>query len=136
MPPGARFPRVTSDNPRLKEWRDLVAYTAQQHVRGGQLSGAVTLRVVFQLARPASLPKRVTTHVTKPDLDKLVRSVGDSLSGVVYRDDSQVVQILARKVYAPLGAPPGVHVEIEEQLYDQPALQGATLPQGLLFQEW
>jgi crossover junction endodeoxyribonuclease RusA len=127
---------VTSDNPRLKEWRDLVAYTAQQHVRGGQLSGAVTLRVVFQLARPASLPKRVTTHVTKPDLDKLVRSVGDSLSGVVYRDDSQVVQILARKVYAPLGAPPGVHVEIEEQLYDQPALQGATLPQGLLFQEW
>jgi crossover junction endodeoxyribonuclease RusA len=137
MPKGARFPIVTSDNPRLKEWQQLVAYTAQQHVaKAGQLGGAITLRVVFQLPRPASLPKKVVTHTKRPDLDKLVRAVKDALTRVVWVDDGQVSQVLARKVYASIGFPPGVHVEVEEQLYDEPALQQPTMPQGLLFQEW
>jgi crossover junction endodeoxyribonuclease RusA len=137
MPRGALFPRVTSDNPRLKEWRDLVAYTAQQHVaKDGQLGGAVVLRVVFQLTRPKSLQRRVVTHTKKPDIDKLCRAVCDALSGVAYHDDSQVTQIYARKVYAPDGRPPGVHIEVEEQLYDEVSARAESLPQGLLFQEW
>lgn len=137
MPKGARFPIITSDNPRLKEWRTLVAYTAQQYVsESGQFAGGVTLRVVFQLPRPKSLPKHVHVHTKRPDCDKLVRGIFDALTRVIWADDSQVVQVLARKVYAPLGLPPGVHIEVEEQLYDEPAAQGATLPQGLLFQEW
>lgn len=34
-----------------------------------------------------------------PDLDKLVRAVLDALTGVCYRDDAQVVEITASKVY-------------------------------------
>jgi len=39
-------------------------------------------------------------HITVPDLDKILRSVLDSLTGIVYKDDSQVDQIIARKAYA------------------------------------
>jgi Holliday junction resolvase RusA-like endonuclease len=44
-----------------------------------------------------------------PDLDKLVRAILDSLTGVVWRDDAQVVDIVARKVYAET---PGVDIAI------------------------
>ena len=45
------------------------------------------------------------TPATRPDLDKLLRSVLDSMQGVALVDDSQVVTIRARKVY---GDAPGV----------------------------
>jgi Holliday junction resolvase RusA-like endonuclease len=35
-----------------------------------------------------------------PDLDKLLRSVGDSLTGTVIRDDSRIIAIHAQKLYA------------------------------------
>ena len=40
-------------------------------------------------------------HVA-PDLDKLVRGVGDGIgqSGMIWGDDSQIVEIMARKFYA------------------------------------
>jgi Holliday junction resolvase RusA-like endonuclease len=44
-----------------------------------------------------------------PDLDKLIRAILDALTGVVWRDDGQVVDIVASKVYADT---PGVDVVI------------------------
>jgi Holliday junction resolvase RusA-like endonuclease len=35
-----------------------------------------------------------------PDLDKLIRSVGDSLTGTIIRDDSRIIAISAQKRYA------------------------------------
>ena len=61
----------------------------------------MSLTVRFYLPRPKSLPKRVTEHTKKPDLDKLLRAVLDACTtGGVWRDDSQVATIHARKVYA------------------------------------
>jgi len=37
-----------------------------------------------------------------PDIDKLVRAVMDSLSGLAYRDDAQVIILTASKVYADI----------------------------------
>lgn len=36
----------------------------------------------------------------KPDLDNIVKCVKDALNGIVYKDDSQVVQLYATKYYA------------------------------------
>jgi Holliday junction resolvase RusA-like endonuclease len=55
--------------------------------------------------------KTVLEKVTKPDTDKLIRSVLDALTGIVWTDDSQVVEILARKQF---GIQPGVDIIIEE----------------------
>ena len=48
---------------------------------------------------------------TVPDIDKVARSCLDALSGVVFGDDRQVVELYVRKVYGPV---PGVAVEVEE----------------------
>ena len=38
-------------------------------------------------------------HCGKPDTDKLIRAIGDSLTGIVVRDDSRFVILQARKMY-------------------------------------
>jgi Holliday junction resolvase RusA-like endonuclease len=105
MPNGAKYPVVTSDNPNLKSWRrDVAKAAALAHV-GPPIEGPVRVVVDFHLPRPKAL--RVDrAHVTRPDCDKLLRGVGDALTGVVIRDDGQVTQIKGTKQYARAGESP------------------------------
>jgi crossover junction endodeoxyribonuclease RusA len=115
MPKGARYPTVTSDNVNLKGWRHLVASAAQQHAPStGLIAEPVRVTLWFELVRPRSLPKKRAHHTTKPDVDKLARGILDALTGILLRDDSQVVELLAQKRYAGAGLPPGVRVRIEQ----------------------
>ncbi len=119
VPKGWSRPVITSDNPALKSWRQLVAEAANQAL--GTLAPAeralllegVRLSIAFYLPRPKSLPKRATAHTKKPDIDKLVRSCCDSLSTIVFRDDSQVCELVAVKHYAADGQPPRVDISVE-----------------------
>lgn len=101
---------TTSDNPRLKDWQHLVASAAQPFA-GDLFTGPVFVRASFFLPRPKSLPRKVSYHLKKPDLDKLLRATKDALTGVLYRDDSQVVSLSGFKAYA-LNAP-FVDIELE-----------------------
>lgn len=109
--PGMRRPILTNDNPKNKGWAATVAGEAQLNRPLQPFQGAVCLTLVFTLPRPQSLPKHVTQHTKRPDLDKMVRSVKDALTGVMYRDDAQVVELVARKDY---GLSPGVLITIKE----------------------
>lgn len=50
---------------------------------------------------------------TKPDIDNSIKAILDSLNGIVYKDDSQVVTIIANKYYSEV---PRVEVQIIEKL--------------------
>ena len=93
-------------------WRSQVSDAANAARGETQFSGPVGVSVVFYLPLPASDPHR-TLHAKKPDADKLVRSVLDSLttSGVV-RDDSQVYEIQAMKLYARDGHWTGASIRV------------------------
>lgn len=108
MPKGARFPVVTSDNPKLKGWRQLVAEAASRTLRGRGTfaSGPVRVCADFYLPRPKSLGGKPKAHMTRPDVDKLARAICDALTGVVWGDDAQVVQLQVRKAYASVGDSP------------------------------
>ena len=110
MPKGGRFPVVTSSNPKLRGWRHLVSDAAGRAVAdaGGQLmtEGPVRVVVEFRLPRPKALGKKDAPHTKAPDVDKALRSCLDAMSGVVYRDDSQVSQVKASKFYAAVGEAP------------------------------
>ena len=111
---------VTSANKNLKPYRQRVtrdAIEVAKRVKGSWGGIAlfderipVRLTLEFEFVKPKSAKKRV--HMTvKPDCDKLVRGVCDALTGVIYADDSQVVEIIARKRY---GATDSVRVVAEE----------------------
>lgn len=103
-------PVITSSNRSLAAWRRLVSDAAQNHAH--MIEGPVKLNVSFILPRPKSLPKKVQWNIKRPDLDKLIRSVGDSLTGIMWKDDSQVVTINATKSYAANAESTGVLIEI------------------------
>lgn len=122
VPQGSKTPGVTKtgrrfvreSNRSLPGWRQLVADQAQRHAPPTPLQGPIRLDLTFRLPMPKSLPKRRRlAHTTKPDRLKLARSVEDSLKGIFWRDDSQVVAGETRKAYA-YEAPIGVDVQIVE----------------------
>jgi len=112
---------LTSDNKRTRPWKQQVS-GACLVARGGE-SGAgrgvpMRLNVVFYFARPKSV-KKLAEKTTRPDIDKCVRAVLDSLTGIAYEDDSQVTEIHATKLY---GNPPRAEIEIVEALPPEPPL--------------
>ncbi len=92
-------PVITSTTRNLKQWEQLVRYQLQDFA-GPPWEGPVSLSLTFYLPRPKSAPKRVQHPATRPDLSKLLRSVEDALTGIVYRDDAQIVSLTAVKAFA------------------------------------
>jgi Holliday junction resolvase RusA-like endonuclease len=128
---------VREDNPKTQPWRQAVAAAATAAMDGRQVrTGPVELRIVFVFPRPQGhfgtgrnagrLKPSAPLYVrTRPDVDKLLRAIGDALTGVVFRDDAQAVIVRAEKHY---GEPPCAHVIVEELALndDRPAPEGVA----------
>lgn len=96
----------------LKRWqRDIRdAATAAVGAHREPYDGPVILSLRFLMPKPKK--PRFDVPASKPDLDKLVRAVGDALSGIAYQDDSRVVWLKAAKSYASNGGP-GVAITVD-----------------------
>lgn len=93
-------------------WRTLVAWHVAQRWRTAPMDGPVAMHLEFVMPRPASCPKRSTPPAIKrPDVDKLIRAVLDSVTGVLFRDDSQVVSLKAVKRIAEIDELPGCRIQ-------------------------
>lgn len=82
-------------------------------------TGAVRLLVNFFQKRPASVPVKKRKYPTvAPDLDKMVRGVGDALKAAgVYSDDALICEIRATKRYVNPDDPadsPGAWIVVSE----------------------
>lgn len=103
----------------LPKWRKTVAEAARQAVGDDfQLIPKpveVVMQLDFVLPRPKSTPKNQLhpSAAKRPDLDKLARAILDSLTGVIYEDDCQVVDMQVTKVVGLPGEPPGVYATIK-----------------------
>jgi len=122
---------VVDDAKHSRSWKHDVAVVARQAVGGAPvMEGPLELDVVFVVARPkghygtgrnlrqvgASAPALPTV---KPDVTKLLRAVEDALTGILWRDDAQVVDQRARKVY---GWPERCEVTIRPLVASEDAL--------------
>ncbi|MBS5952560.1 MAG: RusA family crossover junction endodeoxyribonuclease [Paraclostridium bifermentans] len=47
----------------------------------------------------------------KPDLDNVIKAIADSLNGIAYKDDAQIVEVVSKKFYSER---PRVEVTIED----------------------
>jgi Holliday junction resolvase RusA-like endonuclease len=101
---------VHSNAKHLKPWRAQIQDAIEDEMAmigmAAPLDEPVKVEVTFTMKKPMSAPKRRRIFpVSAPDVDKLLRAVLDALtaSGVI-RDDSRVVETVARKVF------PGEHM--------------------------
>jgi crossover junction endodeoxyribonuclease RusA len=133
VPKGGGRPRasVTSDNPRLRDWRADLAHAAR--TQGGHCfvsDWPVLIVARFRLPRPKSAKKSASGEqlaAKKPDIDKLARAVLDALTHVWLRDDSLVIELACSKRVCELGERPGVDIELW-RVTTSPAAQSPAPP--------
>ena len=106
MPNGGTIPAgTTASRKRMSEWRTDIRNEAIDAMGEMKPSiGAVRIMMEFQLPYPISSIRKYQfgwlPHTKKPDVDKLMRMMLDALTGIVWKDDSQVCFSTVNKVYS------------------------------------
>lgn len=97
---------------KLKNWRSTIAGVFAQHYAGAPRGEPVHMTQIFKMKRPQNHYRtngelkdwaEGLEHIKRPDIEKLARAVNDALSGVLWKDDSQVCELDLRKQYAEDG---------------------------------
>lgn len=108
---------VKSENSKTMPYRHLVAQIAAEAMKDANLSlplapqhVPVRATITWTLRKPPSAPKSRIWPSRKPDADKLLRATLDALTGILWHDDAQVVEVRAAKQY---GAPERVEIEVQ-----------------------
>ena len=111
---------MVESSKKVRPWRNDVRDAALL-VRNGAapLDGALSVRMVFTLPKPASAPKRRRLFaMRKPDLSKLARSTEDALVDAgIMADDARIIEYSRLAKVFPNEDPdaleaPGVRIEI------------------------
>ncbi len=76
---------------------------------------ALVLWVTFYVVRPKSASKKVKHPVKRPDLDNYLKTLLDALDKFAIPDDSQVVNIHAKKAFAEAGTVPRIEFVLERE---------------------
>jgi crossover junction endodeoxyribonuclease RusA len=110
---------ITDASKNSRPWKAQVSDAAAEAMNGGALlNGPVELSLTFYVPRPKGhfgakgvRPSAPSSPTVKPDLLKLARAVEDALSGIVYRDDAQIVTEHLEKRY---GEPARVDIQCND----------------------
>jgi crossover junction endodeoxyribonuclease RusA len=105
-------------NKKLPAWREqlLAAFVTATTEHEPLLDGALTASMVFYMPKPKTSKRAYPDYA--PDVDKLIRSVGDQLqqSGLI-KNDGQLVSITAIKYWATETQPPGLTLNLMSKVY-------------------
>ncbi len=94
-----------------KTWQAAVQFVLGEEWAGPPLDEAVAVTLAFGFQRPKSVTaKKRPHHTVKPDVDKLARGCLDAMTGIVFRDDSQVAVLMSSKSYD--FKEPGVRIDV------------------------
>jgi Holliday junction resolvase RusA-like endonuclease len=125
IPKGWTRPIITgANNAKTKPWRaSVAAATLDAQLSQGTWPALsdrpIRLDVACYFVRPASVSaRRRPMHTVKPDLDKLLRALKDSLTRILWRDDAQVVSVCMTKGYAPDSEPAHTVIHVHEIVPD------------------
>ena len=85
---------------RTKDYEDELKLKLKRHQDKMFTTGIpVKLTCCFYRTKSQYLPKRETSPFRKADLDNYLKSLLDSLNGILVADDSQICEIHAKKVW-------------------------------------
>jgi Holliday junction resolvase RusA-like endonuclease len=107
---------------KTRNYEALIKEAAIQAMGSNEiLETPVNLYLYIRAPIPKSLPKKrleaclngLEKPIKKPDASNVLKSVEDAMNGVVYKDDSQIVNIHVTKVYSSQS---GIDVCVKECL--------------------
>lgn len=110
----------SGDRQRKRSWRaDLRAGAEWARPEDWDLAGAMLVVFTIVRRRPATHYRangqlkdwaRTVLPVARPDALKVARAAEDALTGILWHDDSQIVDGRQRKVFGDSGRPEGLNV--------------------------
>lgn len=108
---------TTYDPAKSRDYKDTVYSIAIEHKPEQPLEGPLNVKIVAFKSIPKSFSKRkaadaesgVLLPITKPDCDNYAKGVKDALSGLIWRDDAQVVRLTVEKKFSTV---PRMEIEI------------------------
>ena len=76
----------------------------EKYLNGEQLQAEIIAFFSIPKSKPKKLQLKMLSgevrHTKRPDLDNIAKSVLDSLNGIAYNDDSQIVTLSVSKYYS------------------------------------
>lgn len=96
------------DPKESKDYKSFVRLVASQVAPDTLITEEIRLRIDVYRKIPKSFSKKKHQQAvdgelrptTKPDIDNLAKGIKDGLSKVIWHDDSQVTELVARKLYS------------------------------------
>ena len=108
IPKPALRPRVTKNGtynpPAYTSYKNTLSILIKQKTKILLLEPCSLTAVFYmpipKMSRRKTLEHENCPHHKKPDLDNLIKALKDSMTGIVFKDDSQVFCVNAKKVYS------------------------------------
>ena len=96
------------DPKKTSDYKKYVALSAQSQWHKKPLEGALSVQIDIYRQMPKSTSKKrrrlkndgLIRPIVKPDIDNYTKMLLDGLNGITWKDDSQVVMLLANKYYS------------------------------------
>jgi Holliday junction resolvase RusA-like endonuclease len=109
----------TYTDSKTLEYETLVGFKARQAIGASEpFKGALTVFLYLRFAIPPSYSKKRKEaclagleYPKRIDIDNVYKSVTDAMNGIVYVDDSQIIEAHIKKVYAEES---GANVMVQE----------------------
>ena len=114
-----KFTRVYTDKQTLDYEAVIKSYAAHAMGSSDPLETAVSVFLYVRLPVPQSYSKKRTEACLsglekpckKPDIDNIAKTYLDAMNGVIFKDDTQVIDLHVKKVYSAVA---GVNVMVME----------------------
>ena len=102
--------KTARDPDKSRNYKKLVRFYARRSQPPDILKGALIVHIDIFKKPPKSISDRVKNRaslknetmrpITKPDVDNYSKGIKDACTGIIWKDDSQVVELLVRKFYS------------------------------------
>jgi len=107
------------DPKESRSYKQYVGLVARQNAPIKLYEGALDVRLKIYRQIPKSMTKKlrklsiagINRPVVNPDIDNYQKAIFDALNGIIYKDDSQIVDLNVSKFYSD---DPRVQVSIRE----------------------
>lgn len=107
------------DPPKSRKYKEKVKKFAEKNAPDQLMKGELHVEVLifketlssFSKKKKLAAEARSLRPTTKPDADNYAKGVLDAVKGVIWEDDGQVVDLVARKFYSEI---PRVEVTVRE----------------------
>lgn len=107
------------DPAKSRNYKDYVRLAAAEHAPDRLIESAIGLKLFVYRPIPKSWSKKKQEQAergeivptTKPDADNYLKAIKDALNGIIWRDDSQIVDVQVSKRYS---VRPRIEIEVHE----------------------